>query len=61
MAIKTFIEELGGATAVGRELGIPMTTVAAWTRRDKVPHWRLPALINFALRKKIPVPTDLAA
>ena len=61
MAAKTFIENLGGPAALGRELGVPLTTIVGWVERDKIPHWRLPALISLALAKKVAVPADLAA
>ena len=59
MDIQTFIKSLGGATQVGRELGVPMTTVATWGQRNSVPHWRVPALVALALKQGKSIPPTL--
>lgn len=59
MDIQTFIKELGGATKVARELGVPMTTVATWSQRGSVPHWRIPSLVALAVKLGKPIPPTL--
>lgn len=56
MDVVTFINKLGGPTALARELDVPFTTVAAWRQRGKIPHWRVDKLIEVARAKKVPVP-----
>lgn len=59
MNIQTFIDELGGATHIARELGVPMTTVATWKQRGKIPQWRIPALVGLAIKQGKSVPPML--
>ena len=49
------IETLGGATAVSREIGVPVTTVHGWKRAGYVPTWRVPALVRLAKKLKQPI------
>jgi len=44
MTAKEKIKALGGATAAARSLGIPITTVHAWARVNRIPHWREPSI-----------------
>lgn len=60
MTVQDFIKRLGGATAVSRELGVPMTTVATWTQRNSIPSWRMASLAALALHKGIDVPASFA-
>lgn len=43
-----------GATAVARQMGVPVTTVFAWIKRGRVPSWRERDLLEAlaALEKK---------
>lgn len=47
-AISDIIEELGGATRVSAETGIPLTTIYSWKRNGSIPRWRIPALVSLA-------------
>ena len=53
--IPDIIEELGGATAISNETGIPLTTVHSWKRARFVPSWRVPALVSLAERLGKPI------
>ena len=53
MDAQTLIRELGGATKVARDLGIPFTTVANWHQRNNIPAWRMDAVGKLAKRAGI--------
>jgi len=53
--VPEIIEELGGATAISNETGIPLTTVHSWKRARFVPRWRVPALVSLAQRLGKPI------
>jgi DNA-binding transcriptional regulator YdaS (Cro superfamily) len=38
------IEALGGSRKAADLLGVPLTTVDTWKRKNKIPAWRLPAV-----------------
>jgi hypothetical protein len=38
------IAALGGSASAARKLGVPITTVDTWKRKDSIPAWRLPAV-----------------
>lgn len=38
------IAALGGSASAARKLGVPITTVDSWKRKDSIPAWRLPAV-----------------
>lgn len=61
MTASNFIKDLGGASAVARAIQVPMTTVATWAQKERIPHWRMPALAKLAKRQGKIVPADLAA
>lgn len=46
--IKDVVERAGGTTAVATMLGVPITTVHAWTVKGKVPKWRTADLAQIA-------------
>ncbi len=56
--IPEIIAELGGATAISNETGIPLTTVHSWKRARFVPSWRVPALVELAGRLGKPFTAD---
>ena len=60
MTVQDFIKELGGTAHVARALGVPLTTVAAWTQRNSVPEWRLEKLAVLAVTKGKAVPAGFA-
>lgn len=57
--VQDFLNSLGGTAQVARELNMPLTTVAAWGQRNRVPHWRIPSLVGLAVKKGKPIPADL--
>lgn len=60
MTVRDFIKSLGGSTQVAAHLGIPMTTVDTWARRNSVPDWRMAKLAELALRKGVSMPARFA-
>lgn len=57
--VSDIFDELGGAAAIARATGIPLTTVASWKASNFVPEWRQSLLLDLALRdKKDLKPTD---
>lgn len=48
--VAEIIDELGGATAISNETGIPLTTVHSWKRSRFVPRWRVASLVALAER-----------
>jgi hypothetical protein len=60
MTVYAFIKQLGGATQVARELGVPMTTVATWGQRNSIPQWRIGAVAELAVRRGVQVPVRFA-
>jgi hypothetical protein len=38
------IAALGGSAQAARKLGVPITTVDSWKRKDSIPAWRQPAV-----------------
>lgn len=60
MTVRDFIIDLGGATKVAADLGVPMTTVHSWSRAGSVPSWRIPQLAALAHRKNIAMPAQFA-
>jgi hypothetical protein len=61
MDAENFIQELGGAAKVARALGVPLTTVDSWKRRNKIPAWRIARLAELAIGagKALPDTTGL--
>ena len=60
--IDQFISELGGTSAVARELGgCRPSVVSAWRIKGRVPRWRIAPLVDLAVRKGVAFPQDLAA
>lgn len=57
--VQQFIEALGKPAQVGRELNVPLQTVAAWCQRGRIPQWRIPALVALAMKKGVPIPETL--
>jgi hypothetical protein len=55
---RQIIMRLGGITEVASELGVPLTTVSSWGRKNRIPEWRQPALMRLALEKNIPLSTS---
>lgn len=58
MTVQDFIKELGGTAQVARDLGLPLTTVAAWTQRNRLPDWRFEKLALLAVSKGKAVPAS---
>lgn len=48
--VPDIIAELGGATVISNETGIPLTTVHSWKRAEFVPAWRVPTLVDLAAK-----------
>jgi hypothetical protein len=48
--VPEIIDDLGGATAISNETGIPLTTVHSWKRAKFVPRWRISPLLDLAQR-----------
>lgn len=44
MTALQMIDALGGSAKAARRLGIPLTTVDSWKRKNAIPHWRLPSV-----------------
>lgn len=61
MTVHQFLQELGGAPTIARELGVPYTTVVTWRQRNSIPHWRMPALAALAISKGKAVPAEIGA
>jgi hypothetical protein len=57
MSTAEIIANLGGVSAVSRQLGIPKTTIYSWRERDLIPEWRQPALLRLALEKGVALST----
>jgi hypothetical protein len=57
MTAAEIIANLGGVSAVARQLGIPKTTIYSWRERDLIPEWRQPALLRLALEKSVTLST----
>ncbi|CAN5573930.1 hypothetical protein BH10PSE14_BH10PSE14_06390 [soil metagenome] len=53
--VPDIIEELGGATVISNETGVPLTTVHSWKRARFVPRWRVPTLVSLAQRLGKPI------
>jgi hypothetical protein len=49
MTALEIIKELGGVTAVSRQLGVPLTTVSSWGRFNSIPQWRQSKLLEIAI------------
>lgn len=47
------IEALGGAAAIARKTGFPLSTVASWKPANFIPEWRRPALIKLGKGKVV--------
>ena len=58
MTASEIIGKFGTATALARELGVPMTTVASWKQNNQIPVWRQPKLLELAAAKGIPLSTS---
>lgn len=58
MTAAEIIDALGGATAIGREIGAPTTTVHGWKRTGSVPAWRIDALVDLAKRQGKSISAD---
>jgi hypothetical protein len=39
------IEALGGSRKAADRLGVPLTTVDTWKRKNSIPHWRMPFVV----------------
>lgn len=49
--VSDILETLGGYVVVAEATGIPATTVHSWQRKNFVPDWRRPALLDLAASK----------
>lgn len=49
------LEELGGVTKVARALGLPISTVHTWSRKNAVPAWRRDNLVGLARKARKPL------
>lgn len=58
MTAREIIKELGGVTAVSKQLGVPLTTVSSWCRFNHVPTWRQTKLLEIAIDKGVSLNTD---
>lgn len=57
MTVKDFLESIGGPARVATDLDLPLTTVASWQQRNKIPNWRRPALAALADKRGLYLPT----
>lgn len=48
MTVSDIFDELGGAAAIARATGVPLTTVASWKAANFIPDWRQPTIITLA-------------
>lgn len=59
MSIRSVISELGGITAVARELNHRnVTTVQGWWDRDVIPAHRQRQVLDLAIRLGKPIPAE---
>lgn len=56
MTVRQFIQSLGGSTNVATLIGVPMTTVHSWVRKNSIPQWRRPQLAKLVKRNGVPMP-----
>jgi len=54
MDIRSIVAEVGGFTRMSHLMGVPISTIHAWARRGRVPHWRVEQ-INRALEEALRV------
>lgn len=60
-SIPDIIEALGGAKAISKQIGVPLTTVHSWKRAGSVPSWRHHLLIGMKTEDgHVVSPADLA-
>jgi hypothetical protein len=57
MRVSDIISRFGTASALARELGVPMTTVASWKQNNQIPAWRQPKLLELAAQRGIELAT----
>ena len=43
-SVEGIIKSFGSASELARRLGVPMTTVASWRQKDRIPAWRREAI-----------------
>ena len=43
-SVEEIVRKHGSASALARKLGVPMTTVASWRQKNRIPRWRLEAI-----------------
>jgi hypothetical protein len=48
MSISEIIDALGGPSVVARALGQPVTTVANWAGRNRIPGWHHAAIVRIS-------------
>lgn len=51
------VEALGDTSAVATALSAPVSTVSSWKRKNSIPSWRRPALLNLAIERGVPLGT----
>ena len=54
MTVRELIVALGGPGAVARELGIAVSVVSNWSKRDRIAGQQVAAVWTLAARKGIP-------
>lgn len=57
MKASEIIGKFGTIADLGRELGVPMTTVSSWGRANQIPVWRQPKLLELAAARGIELST----
>ncbi len=55
MTVDQIMERLGGFVEIADKTGIPATTVHSWKRKNFVPKWRQPVLLELAARTNKPL------
>jgi len=58
--ISQFIQNLGGTVSVAKELGLTPSTVSSWRGSNRIPKWRIGAVMEIAVRKGVQFPEQAA-
>lgn len=58
MSVTDIIKSFGGLTKMSRMSNIPVSTIQSWEKANKIPSWRVDAVIAIAKLNSITLPEE---
>jgi len=58
MSVSEIVKSFGGLTKMSRMANIPVSTIQSWEKTNKIPSWRVDAVIETAKKHSIDLPEE---